>query len=249
MFVEPARLFSMHRIVTGSTRKINKALKLRVPQENALWGMKQALVDDEAANGKETGRFMVILPTGCGKTRVMALAPFMLEGKSVLIIAPGVPLRNQTVETLTQYFHKSEFSPIFKGGGVPSVAKLEINGGPQHADIYVANIQSLVQAGAPPIVVRETVQSLFAQVKFDVCLVDEGHHGPAESWYAVEKELLASNPRCRIVLLTATPRRGDARTYGLKDERCFYLYPRAVATRERYIKATTFHPVDVTGEL
>lgn len=43
---------------------------------------------------------LVVLPTGVGKTGVMALSPFGLCKKRMLIITPGTTIRNTVFEAL-----------------------------------------------------------------------------------------------------------------------------------------------------
>ena len=62
---------------------------------------------------------------------------------------------------------------------------------------------------------KDVAEQLFKRLKPDVIIVDEGHHFPASSWGIVEKFAVEQNSRCQSVLLTATPVRGDGRTYGL----------------------------------
>jgi len=69
---------------------------LRIPQEQALLKVKRVLVP--AAPGS---RFMVILPTGFGKTAVQAILPFMMEANNVLVILPNLTINKQVLHKLS----------------------------------------------------------------------------------------------------------------------------------------------------
>ena len=73
--------------------------KLRFPQEAALLHMQKVMPDAEPGT-----RFMVVLPTGCGKTFITALVPYMLDATKVLIILPTKQLSRQIFTELTKVY-------------------------------------------------------------------------------------------------------------------------------------------------
>lgn len=211
----------------------------RAPQKEALFKLRKVLLP--AAPGS---RFMMILPTGCGKTMVMAMSPFMLDATKVLYILPSLTLRNQVANEL-----RDAFSP----GKLDSRATIQMytagSGFSINADAVVTNIQALVHtekkkkvdgdvvddvAGLPPPPAQEQTSEgpqvdapdsqltnggrrLVDSVKPDVVIIDEGHHFPASSWECFAKHALDTNKDCKFILLTATPQRGDGATYNLPE--------------------------------
>ena len=225
-----------------NTIKKFKSLILRVPQEEALFKMQDAL------KSREASRFMIILPTGCGKTMVMGLAPFFLNASAVLIITPNKTICDQVKKDLFDLFMSGSDISNSMGGVMPTVGEFDKNKSTCKTDFVVVNVQALVKGSgddeSEP-TLRDEASILLKNRKFDVCLVDEGHHCPAVSWKAVEKRLLELNDNCRTVLLTATPMRGDGLSYNLPNDngKFYYLFPRDHAVRDSYIKSTTYHPI------
>jgi superfamily II DNA or RNA helicase len=86
------------------------------------------------------------------------------------------------------------------------------------ADIVLANVQQM-PAWLP----------LFESDTFDMVLVDEGHHVPADTW----QQILQKFPKAKRVYFTATPYRSDGRQiYG----REVYRYPLAEAIAQGFVK-------------
>ena len=91
-----------------------------------------------------------------------------------------------------------------------------------HCDIAVANIHQI--AGEE----NRWLDSL-PEDFFDLILVDEAHHNPAESWQQVKKRF----PGARIVNFSATPARADGK---LMEGRVIYSYPVVDAIAAGYVK-------------
>src|SRR4029453_10095417 len=64
---------------------------------------------------------------------------------------------------------------------------------------------------------------------FDLLIVDEGHHTPAESW----QRLVTAYPRAKKIYLTATPFRSDGQA--IRGTR-LYRYRLAEAIAQGYVK-------------
>jgi hypothetical protein len=71
---------------------------LREVQETALLKLRDRFVREKQE------RFLVLLPTGAGKTTIMALAPFMVGASSVLVVVPNLTLLQQTLTEFNKYF-------------------------------------------------------------------------------------------------------------------------------------------------
>ncbi len=165
----------------------------------------------------------IVLPTGVGKTLVMTLAPFLKPARRVLVVAPGRVLRDQLAAAFSSLadLKRADVLPAAHPG--PKVITVRHNAGPgdwarwRQADVVVGNVQNLSShyQGVEPL-----QNSLF-----DLVLVDEGHHVPAEAWRTLLRAVDAPS-----AFFTATPFRRDRRR--LPGD-LLYAYPlsRAIAAR------------------
>eukprot|EP01032_Pedospumella_encystans_P009454 gene9454-11123_t len=179
----------------------------------------------------------------------MGLAPFLLNATTVLVVTPNKTICDQVIHALSNLFANG--SPLSNsiGGNMPTVGGFNPKVKNLPYDIVVANVQALVKGGESDMddelpKIRDAASELLDTRKFDVCLIDEGHHCPAQSWQVVEKRLFELNSNCRTVLLTATPMRGDGLTYKLPNAAYYYLFRREQAIRDSYIKYTTYSPIE-----
>lgn len=78
-----------------STPEILTNKFLRAPQINGYFEVYQHFV----MKGKKT-HAIVVLPTGVGKTGLMALLPYHISSGKVLIIAPQIVIRDTVVDAL-----------------------------------------------------------------------------------------------------------------------------------------------------
>eukprot|EP00740_Mantoniella_antarctica_P000151 CAMPEP_0181394846 /NCGR_PEP_ID=MMETSP1106-20121128/27996_1 /TAXON_ID=81844 /ORGANISM="Mantoniella antarctica, Strain SL-175" /LENGTH=1558 /DNA_ID=CAMNT_0023516371 /DNA_START=271 /DNA_END=4945 /DNA_ORIENTATION=- len=245
------RTFRAFKDVPGMGR-----FKLREPQENALLKLRTVL--RPAAAGS---RFMTILPTGSGKTLIMALAPFMMDATNVLVITPNNTILEQVQHEISEYY--LETNNVGKSGNVRASVK-QFKVGLVTGDVNVTNIQSLVETkkkkGENEDVDNQGVEeehvdelkanarTLLEENKPDLVIIDEGHHNPANSWEVLSRAALECNANCKFLLVTATPQRGDMRNYGLprievSGMEFYYLYTRKAAEGAKYIKSTKFYPI------
>jgi ubiquinone/menaquinone biosynthesis C-methylase UbiE len=100
----------------------------------------------------------------------------------------------------------------------------------------------------------EKAKELLAAIQPDVLIIDEGHHVVAKSWLAIETQLKSSVPNLKTLLLTATPERGDGKTYELEAPSegkppCVYICKRSEALASRWIKETRYVSVKTTSQL
>eukprot|EP00045_Choanoeca_perplexa_P005454 m.46227 g.46227 ORF g.46227 m.46227 type:complete len:240 (-) comp13128_c0_seq1:121-840(-) len=100
--------FPLHRIYNHELGRFRRTLKLRDPQRLALEHIKAVWVDEPDADADvdpQHNRFMAVLPTGCGKTMLLALAPFVVrDAKRILVMVPNLTLRTQVATSLEQYY-------------------------------------------------------------------------------------------------------------------------------------------------
>lgn len=168
---------------------------------------------------------LVCLPTGAGKTGVIAT---ICQGKSAgatLVLSP----RRSVCDQLKVQVGGSFFSER----GV-SVANLN----------PVVSIGSEVKAGT---VVIDTFQKLVAMdeaartlylKKFDLVVVDEGHSEPAPIWGRIVRSM-----SCRKVILTATPYRNDLFQFDIGEVNYGFTFENAV--KEGVVLDPEFSEVDL----
>lgn len=196
---------------------------LRDPQIEAFEAIAQH--DFEAPDGREVS---VVLPVGCGKSGLLALAPFAVKSKRTLLVAPNLKIAKQLLNDLTpsdpKYFYLKR--NVLTDAPFPEPA--EIRGSSSNvsdlheADIVVTNIQQLQRdnnkwlAGLP-------------DDFFDLIQFDEGHHNVAESWDVLRRKF----PAARILNVSATPSRADGK---IMTGEVIYSYPISQAVKKGYVK-------------
>jgi superfamily II DNA or RNA helicase len=176
---------------------------------------------------------LVHMPTGTGKTRVIAtLARYAPEVKGALILAPRIALRKQLLEKLEERFFQRG---VDKTRRLPKrVLELE----KQHLrdtssrkvpTVFVGTIQKLDRISA-----RDQRSLQFLLAKVSLLIVDEGHYEPALSWSEAIRQFKV--PR---ILFTATPFRNDYKPFDV-DDRYAYSYPFEKAVEKRYVRDVEF---------
>ena len=172
---------------------------------------------------------LVSMPTGSGKTGVIACLPYYLAdirmapesddrrylfNKPILVIAPGIDILNQLRQELTVW--------KYRDGQPPFLIRRDIVPGDRHADVLpnpfiiegkstLENEPYLKTAG---IVIANAQKFLggnwendLSDNLFRLVIVDEAHHHPARTWRRIVEKF--RNPNCPVVFFTATPYRTD----------------------------------------
>ena len=146
---------------------------------------------------------IVTMPTGSGKSAVLAACPFVLNARRVLVVAPGKMLRTQLAEDFLN------LEDLRKAGVLQTESAPQIHEVSQR--IRTAEDWEALRAYDVVIATPHTVSPRYRGIPlppenlFDLILVDEAHHEPAETW----NELLSAFPYAKRVLTTATPYRTD----------------------------------------
>ena len=188
-------------------------MELRPYQQEA----KEA-VFEQWENG--TGRTLLVLPTGCGKTIVFAkiTEDCVRHGDRVLILAH----RGELLEQAADKIHKAT------GLGC-AVEKAEESCQGSWFRIVVGSVQTMM---------REKRLGKFPADYFNTIIIDEAHHCISDSYQRV----LQHFPEAHVLGVTATPDRGDMRNLGQYFETLAYEYTLPKAIKEGYlcpIKALT----------
>lgn len=198
--------------------------QLRIPQREGFSAIRDHF--QQIGTDQEVG---VVLPVGCGKSGLIAISPYALQGQRALVIAPGTRIRTQLGNDLranseSNFYDRCQVidaavaypeTTIVESGRVNVDDIL-------HADITVANIQQI--AGEE----NRWLDALPANF-FDMILVDEAHHNTAASWQQVKRRF----PNARIVNFSATPARADG---ALMEGRVIYSFPVLRAIEAGYVK-------------
>jgi DNA repair protein RadD len=196
--------------------------KLREPQRDAHAAARRYF-------SKKTGRVILQIPMGCGKTGIISTLPFGIAEGRVLVITPNLTIRDGVAEALDisnpkNFWRKTAVLHDFSSG--PYRAVLDGVDANLHdcndSHFVVTNIQQLASSA-------DRWLPQFPPNYFDMILVDEGHHNVAPSWAKVFERF----PDAKVVSLTATPFRADgARPVG----EVIYRYPFRKAMMNGYIK-------------
>lgn len=172
--------------------------KLRTPQIEAYLKIR------EYFQANPSGEALVVLPTGTGKSGLISIAPFSVSNKRVLIITPGLVTKKsiqKTQEALEDNFWVN-FDIIFNPADLPILSEYSSGLSDEHLEqshIVYSNIHKLGSARDGGLIRR--VQPDF----FDLIIIDEAHHAPAQSW----GEVLAFFKDAKKLHVTGTPFRGD----------------------------------------
>ncbi len=198
---------------------------LREPQREAY----TKLYDFFKGGGKDA---LVQLPVGCGKSGLACIAPFGIAEGRVLVITPNLTIRdemknNLDITNLKCFLKRSNVLSKVDMLSGPFVTTLDTGNTSvtDESHFVVTNVQQLATN-------TDKWLAKFPSDYFDMIIVDEAHHSAATSWQKVHDHF----PNAKVINLTATPFRSDAKEIG--GER-IYRYPFRSAMAKGYIKSLT----------
>lgn len=172
-------------------------------------------VSTDFQNG--TNRQLIILPTGSGKTIVMAAIARHFN-KRTLLLAHREELIIQTVEKFKLFWPDVDI-------GICMADQDDLN-----CQIVIGSIQS---CSRPKRLERLKEQG------FELLMIDEAHHCPSDSYQTVIKALgFKDDPNKLLIGVTATPQRSDK--LGLGDTFTQVTFSRSISTM---IKAGYLSPI------
>lgn len=184
------------------------------------------------------GGALVRMPTGTGKTGVMATLAQLTPGVArTLIVAPWSQLTDQLAREITERFWDKV------GVSRQRIQKTATTFTP-------ATLSGFLDAASPPdilICTNQTLERLHASDpaahrrladRTSLALVDEGHREPAPRWAAAVRALGVPT-----VLFSATPYRNDHRLFHINPA-FTYRFAHADAVRLRFIRNVQFQETD-----
>ncbi|PFJ54287.1 hypothetical protein COI99_09620 [Bacillus cereus] len=187
---------------------------------------------------------LIIMPTGSGKTGVMAMLPFGLSKGRVLVITPGRIVRKtvfKEFDSITNpentFWYKrkvildrSKFPKSYLYQGFNSKdeeAKQQVLRKLDLSDIVITNIHKIV-GSSEEVNLKELVDRDF----FDMIIIDEAHHVAADMWQNTLDYFNAS----KIIKLTATPFRSDNLKISTHEYDPIFEYTLAEAIEDGLLK-------------
>jgi superfamily II DNA or RNA helicase len=225
---------------SSDTTSLVDQLSLWPHQMKSLARMQEYISD--FSKGKTEGSALVHMPTGSGKTGVIAaLARCAPEAKCVLVLSPRIALRQQLAKDIRARFFERLAS-------APSLAQI-----PKEVVEVVGPFRELVYRRIEETVFVATIQKVqsmlrrdatkFEHLKRHVSLVlfDEGHYEPALMWSQAVRQLPAPK-----VIFTATPYRNDLKVFDLDLKYC-YSYTYLQAVQDGYLREVDFIPRESIG--
>jgi DNA repair protein RadD len=167
---------------------------------------------------------LVVAPTGAGKTIMLSalVGKRHEEGKRVLIIQHRDELVAQ---------NKDKFQKVN-----PYITTSIVNGTVKHWDGEA--VFSMIQT-------MSRDKNLRDRPKFDMVVIDEGHHAAAPTYTKVINAVLEDNDKAEIVGFTATPNRGDGKGLSGIFNNCAHQIDLATLIREGFLVRPKSYVIDL----
>ena len=180
---------------------------------------------------------IVVMPTGSGKSAVLMMVPYVLELNRILIVTPSVMVRSQIADdysVLSTLKSVGVFSGQIKNPVVYELLNIF------DYETHSKKILSCDVIVATPTVSLSISKNLQMVDSFDLIVIDEAHHVPANTW----TQILANFPKARHLLLTATPFRRDNKEITGK---VIYNYPLSAAYKDGIFGQIKYVPVEASS--
>ncbi len=201
-------------------------LSIHLYQIQAVLETRHKLLSSTSSNPNDPQSYCIVGPTGCGKSGMTFMLPYVLLSNKVLCLTPSSILTNQLAETFGS--RADNRNCFFNNMGISEnhedlSAFLEdvtiIQNGRDAVEKRLSNVVIVTAqkfGGNPGATLtmdyqREVtipdVRQFFAQ--FDTLIVTEAHHHPGKTWRMIVDEF--SRPRMgmnkKTIFLTTTPHR------------------------------------------
>lgn len=214
-----------HNYFDASMPSIDSNEKLRLPQIEAYTKLKDYFKSDFTNRNA-----LVVLPTGVGKTGLIAIAPYQIAKGRVLIITPWTTVRDTIIEALNPDSYNNFWlkRDIFKfKSQLPNLIEYSSD-----TSIEVLNAANIVVLNAQKLQSRLD-SSLINRVSddfFDMIIIDEAHHSTAKTWV----ECVDYFQNAKVLKVTGTPFRTDQKQI---NGELVYKYPLSRAMYNNYVKS------------
>ncbi|WP_242259186.1 DEAD/DEAH box helicase family protein [Bacillus cereus group sp. BfR-BA-01409] len=199
---------------------------LREPQKQGYYHVYEHFIIKE-----KTSHAVMVLPTGVGKTGVMALLPYGISKGRVLIIAPQIVIKETVIDALNPILPNNFWlkQKVFdRPSDLPALVEFEGSKTRREvleaANIVVVNIQKLQSR------LNSSPLNFLPDNFFDLIIIDEAHHSVAKTW--VETTQYFS--KAKVVKVTGTPFRTDKEKIAGE---LIYKYKLSQAMANGYVKS------------
>lgn len=197
-----------------------RSLPLWPHQLSAIADTEEFLRNDSSGLG-----YLVKMPTGSGKTGIMAvLARIIFSDQNFLIVVPCIALKTQLIKQLSKDFWEDKRKMNINAGELPpkeilgllpsTLAKIRntYDSNKKYIFICVVNTLFAIKEAAED---GTTDQDYAFMAKgVDYVFFDEGHKEPAYSWAKAVRDL-----KKKTVLFSATPFRNDLKLFHINKQK------------------------------
>ncbi len=183
-----------------------------------------SLIRQNGQNFAVLETFLIIAPTGSGKSGIISMLPYLLQVKKALLITPS---KNISLQNEKSFFPVDDEKCFFEISGMQTILKKledvletpkvvtcakEINNFRQLGNLVIVTAQRFGGKAQTSLVhknkeVIENVEEFFK--RFELLIVDEAHHYPAKTWEKIVEQFQnpAEDHHKIVIFLTATPYR------------------------------------------
>lgn len=217
--------------------KINKD-GLRKCQREAY----EAIIDHFSKEGVEK-HILVQLPTGAGKSALIATIPFNLSKSRVLVLVPSVELSKQLSSDFDIYENPS--NNVYKKFGL--ISKEDLG----NLELFILRLESAVNSSDVDEhqIIVANYQQLTDIEKFfkgrenavDIVIIDEAHHQKANTY----QEIIKFFKDAKIIGLTGTPFRSDGQKVDGTNVYTYHFYEAIKDGVIRNIRVSNVSPQEI----
>lgn len=173
--------------------------KLRSPQIQAHLKIKDYFLNEPQ------GEALVVLPTGTGKSTLIAIAPYGSVHGRVLVITPGLVTKKSVSDSLLLFKNNIwvDYDIFLDPALIPVVTEYDkemLQQSLYSSNFVITNVHKLTNSNY-----RDSLLDKVPPDFFDMIIVDEAHHSVADSW----QNVLNYFKNAKRLHLTGTPFRGD----------------------------------------
>lgn len=182
---------------------------------------------------------LVVMPTGSGKTAVLAFCPYLLNVKRVLILCSSKLVRGQIASDISNLKLLLKINALPKDIPLPAVKEIDSEISTAEEWKEFENFNFIV--GIPKVLSSSFKNEIYPSIDlFDLILVDEAHHLPAKTWTQITDYFVNS----KKVYFTATPFRRDKKEIKGK---LIFSYPLSKAYEDKIFGKVGYIPIKADG--